>query len=49
MLTCYVLVNIDPIFGVINTSHNLKGLQIGLINYIKKGTIPFLPVFNYGF
>jgi hypothetical protein len=33
--------------GIVNVSHG-KGVQFGLINYIKDGFLPVFPIFNFG-
>ena len=33
--------------GIVNVSHG-KGVQFGLVNYIKDGFLPVFPIFNFG-
>jgi hypothetical protein len=35
--------------SLVNWTDELDGVQIGLININRKGPIPFLPLFNFGF
>ena len=34
--------------GIVNVSHG-KGLQFGLINYVKDGFLPVFPILNFAF
>jgi hypothetical protein len=34
-------------FGLINATHHLEGLQIGLVNYAANGILPILPLVNF--
>jgi hypothetical protein len=35
--------------SLVNWTDELEGVQLGLINVNRKGPIPFLPLFNFGF
>ncbi len=35
--------------SLVNWTDELEGVQLGLININRKGPIPFLPIFNFGF
>jgi hypothetical protein len=35
--------------SLVNWTDELEGVQLGLININRKGPIPFLPLFNFGF
>jgi hypothetical protein len=35
--------------SLVNWTDELQGVQLGLINVNRKGPIPFLPIFNFGF
>jgi hypothetical protein len=35
--------------SLVNWTEELEGAQLGLININRKGPIPFLPIFNFGF
>ena len=35
--------------SLVNWTDELQGAQIGLVNINRKGPIPFLPIFNFGF
>lgn len=35
--------------GLVNIANSLKGLQVGLVNINWTGTIPVLPIVNFGF
>ena len=35
--------------SLVNWTDELEGIQLGLININRKGPIPFLPLFNFGF
>ena len=36
-------------FGLVNSCSSMRGIQLGLINVIKKNNFPFIPIFNMKF
>ena len=34
--------------GLLNVADDMKGLQLGLLNFNKNGFLPFFPLFNFG-
>jgi len=37
-------------FGIVNVTDTAYGIQLGLLNFIKKGGfLPFFPLFNFSF